>query len=256
MRQYTVFLKKEMLEFTRTYRLLILFAVFMIIGIMDPLTAKLMPYLLENFMPDGMAVSIPDPAAIDSWTQFYKNVPQMGLIVVVLLFAGIVSSEYTNSTLVNMLTKGLRPHTITLSKVTVALAMWTGAYWCCFLITYGYTEYYWDQSECSNIFFAALCLWLFGVVVVTGVTAASSFFKNFYGSLIVIGMVTAVMYMISLAPAARKYDPLSLATGNTGLLNGTAAPADLRWSIIIALLLSIAFVLFTTVGIKYMKKKL
>lgn len=256
MRRYTVFLNKEMLEFTRTYRLLVLFAAFMILGIMNPLTAKLMPYLLENYMPDGMAIHIPDPSAMDSWTQFYKNVPQMGLIVVVLLFAGIISSEYMNNTLVNMLSKGLGPVTMVFSKVTMALVMWTGAYWCCFLITYGYTEYYWDQNKISNISFSALCLWLFGVFLVTGVIAASSFFRNYYGSLIVAVLGVAVMYVISLAPATQKYDPLSLATKNMDLLNGTAEPVDLRWSIMMAVIASVVFVRLAVAGIGRMKRNL
>ncbi|TDP49398.1 ABC transporter permease [Aminicella lysinilytica] len=249
MRQYMVFMNKEILEFIRTYKLLVLFAVFMILGIMNPLTAKLLPYIMGNFMPEGLTINIADPTAMDSWTQFYKNVPQMGLVVLVLIFAGIISNEYINNTLVNMLTKGLKPATLVLSKVTVAMTMWTGAYWCCFLITYGYTEYYWDQSKGSHFFFAALYLWIFGIFLIACVTAASSFFKNFYGSLIVTGAVVVIMYIISLAPKTNDYNPLSLASGNMNILNGVASPGDYKWSVAIALILSVVFTGVAILGI-------
>ena len=249
MRQYIVFMNKEILEFIRTYKLLVLFAAFMILGIMNPLTAKLTPYIMDNFMPDGLTINIADPTAMDSWTQFYKNVPQMGLIVLVLIFAGIISNEYINNTLVNMLTKGLKPATMVLSKVTVALVMWTGAYWCCFLITFGYTEYYWDQSKVSHIFFAALCLWIFGIFLITCVTAASSLFRNFYGSLIVTGAVVVIMHIISLAPKADDYNPLSLASGNMNILSGVASPGDYKWSITITLVLAVILTAAAILGI-------
>ncbi len=95
---------------------------------MNPLTAKITPQLVENFMPEGMIVNLGEPTALDSWMQFYKNVPQLGLVVLVILFSGMMSQEYSKGTLINMLTKGLARRSVILSKLTVALVMWTAAY--------------------------------------------------------------------------------------------------------------------------------
>lgn len=43
MRGYLAFVKKELLEQVRTYKLLILLLVFFIFGMLSPLMAKLMP---------------------------------------------------------------------------------------------------------------------------------------------------------------------------------------------------------------------
>ena len=128
---YGAFVKKEFMEFYRSHKLLIILAVFLLLGMMNPLTAKITPQLVENFMPEGMIVNLGEPTALDSWMQFYKNVPQLGLVVLVILFSGMMSQEYSKGTLINMLTKGLARRSVILSKLTVALVMWTAAYVIC-----------------------------------------------------------------------------------------------------------------------------
>jgi ABC-2 type transport system permease protein len=108
MKNYVAILEKELLESVRSYKLFIMLIVFFIFGIMSPLTAKLLPELLSSMVPEGITITLTEPAAIDSWMQFFKNVSQMGLIVMLLVFSGIIGVELSRGTLINMLTKGLR----------------------------------------------------------------------------------------------------------------------------------------------------
>ena len=48
----------------------------------------------------------------------------------------MMSQEYSKGTLINMLTKGLARRSVILSKLTVALVMWTAAYVICTGISY------------------------------------------------------------------------------------------------------------------------
>lgn len=68
MRGYLAFVKKELLEQVRTYKLLILLLVFFIFGMLSPLMAKLMPEILRQMPMDGITITIPDPTAIDSYS--------------------------------------------------------------------------------------------------------------------------------------------------------------------------------------------
>ena len=45
---YGAFVKKEFMEFYRSHKLLIILAVFLLLGMMNPLTAKITPQLVEN----------------------------------------------------------------------------------------------------------------------------------------------------------------------------------------------------------------
>ena len=57
MRNYVTFLKKEWLESLRTYKLFVMLASFSILGIMNPLIAKLTPEIIDLAMPEGMEMS-------------------------------------------------------------------------------------------------------------------------------------------------------------------------------------------------------
>lgn len=127
MRGYLAFVKKELLEQVRTYKLLILLLVFFIFGMLSPLMAKLMPEILSQMPMDGITITIPDPTAIDSYSQFFKNLTQMGLIVLVLLFSGTLTTELSKGTLINVLTKGVTRYAVILAKYTVALVLWSFA---------------------------------------------------------------------------------------------------------------------------------
>ena len=87
------FFKKELTEALRTHKLTVLGLVFLLFGIMSPAAAKFLPQILASAMPEGMNFTLPEPSAMDSWAQFFKNVNQMGLIVVVILLSGMMANE-------------------------------------------------------------------------------------------------------------------------------------------------------------------
>ncbi len=35
-----------------------------------------MPELIGSFMPEGIEITISEPTALDSWAQFFKNIPK------------------------------------------------------------------------------------------------------------------------------------------------------------------------------------
>ena len=111
MRSLIVFMKKEIMEQIRSGRLMILGILFVLFGIMNPAIAKLTPWLLEtmadSLAESGMIITDVKVSALDSWVQFFKNMP-MGLIAFVLLESSIFTKEYTSGTLVLSLTKGDR----------------------------------------------------------------------------------------------------------------------------------------------------
>lgn len=79
MRQLTAFTKKEFLESLRTGRMPLLVILSVLFGIMNPLTAKLLPWMLKTFTgsleESGMVLTEIKVDVFTSWTQFYKNIP-------------------------------------------------------------------------------------------------------------------------------------------------------------------------------------
>lgn len=218
MSHFRVFFKKELVESSRTYKWLIMLSLFFVFGIMNPLTAKITPELLANFMSEGVTVTIPEPSSLDSWAQFYKNVTQMGLIVNILVFGGILSSELSKGTLINLLTKGLSRTSVILAKYSSMLVIWTASLLTSFLVTWGYTVYLFPDDKSGNIIFAAFCLWLFGAFLLAVLLCAATLVNSTYGSLLITGGVVALLAILNIFPVVTKYNPLSLAAKNMELV--------------------------------------
>ena len=132
MKSLLAFIKKETMEQLRSGRLIILGILFVLLGIMNPAVAKLTPWMLEIFADSlaesGMTVTNVTVSAMDSWVQFFKNIP-IGLIAFVLLQSSIFTKEYGSGTLVLSLTKGLARFKVVISKTAVLAVLWTLGYW-------------------------------------------------------------------------------------------------------------------------------
>lgn len=240
MKNYLAFVGKELMEGVRAYKALILLAVFVIFGIMNPLFAKLTPELLSSLAGEGITISVLEPSALDSWTQFFKNISQMGFIVLVILYSGILSQEVGRGTLVNMLTKGLSRTTVVLAKFSMLFLVWTVAFVVCLLITWGYTVYLFPENNAQNLAFAVTALWLFGVVLLSCMMLAASATRSNYACLLITGAIVVVMMLVSIVPAAYDYNPLSLAASSNALMAGVLDPSTLLPAIIISIGVSCA----------------
>ena len=212
------------MEQVRTKKLMILGILFVVFGIMSPAIAKAIPLLLEEFgnslAESGMTITQTEVSAMDSWVQFFKNIP-MALIAFVLLESSIFTKEYQSGTLVLSLTKGLKRYKVVVSKTVVLTVLWTFGYWLCFGITYGYSEYFWDNVVAQNLMFSVVCWWLFGLWVIGLMILFSTIANSNTGVLMGTGGVVLASYLIGLFPKLSEYVPTLLADGNS-LIYGAA----------------------------------
>ncbi|MDR1537364.1 MAG: ABC transporter permease [Clostridiales bacterium] len=237
MSAYLAFTKKELIESVRTYKLLVLLGVFLLLGMMSPLFAKFMPEILKSVDFGGMELTAPEPTAMDSWTQFFKNVGQIGLLALVIASAGIMANELSKGTLVNILTKGMKRHTVILSKLTVAALIWAASYMLCLAAAYGYTAYFWDMGELRHRFLAFFSPWLLGLFLIQLLILGGTLFKTFIGSLMLTGGVVVAMSLLNIIPKLQRYNPISLCGDNTALMTGVKDVSDFLPAAIICALL-------------------
>lgn len=218
MRGYIAFVKKEFMENTRTYKLYILLAVFFIFGMTSPLMAKLMPELLKSMDMKGMQITIPDPTALDSYMQFFKNDGQMGILILILLFGSTLTREYTKGTLINVLTKGLTRKAVILAKFTVASIIWSLSLALSFLTTFGYTFYLFPNDKVYNLVQSVGALWIFGLFLLAIVIFCSTIVNSSSSCLIFTAIILGVLFTINIIPAVQPYNPILLASKNNDML--------------------------------------
>lgn len=114
---------------------------------------RLFEALAESFAENGISYKEITVDAMTSWAQFYKNVP-MGLLVFILLESSIFTKEYSQNTLLLTLAKGFRRYKAAASKGVTILLLWSLYYWICFGITYGYNDFFRDNSIACNLWFS------------------------------------------------------------------------------------------------------
>ncbi|MBE6568143.1 MAG: ABC transporter permease [Ruminococcaceae bacterium] len=226
MKSLFAFVRKEFLEQIRSTRLFIVGALFILFGIMNPAIAKLTPWLLktlsDSLTETGIIVTDVNVTALDSWVQFFKNMP-IGLIAFILLQSTVFTKEYQSGTLVLSLTKGLERYKVVLSKFFALLLLWTLGYFLCFGITYAYNAYFWDNSIAQSLLLSVISWWLFGIFTLSLLTLFSTLSVSSVGVLIGTGAVILASYLIGLLPKIGKYMPTSLTSGSALIYGGSDA---------------------------------
>ena len=236
MKSLLAFIKKEMLEQRRSGKLIILGILFVVLGIMSPAIAKLTPWLMEMMVDtlagSGLVFTPVSVSAMDSWTQFFKNMP-IGLIAFVLIESSIFTREYQTGTLLLSLTKGLERYKVVAAKTVVLAFLWTISYWLCAGITYGYTAFFWDNAIAQHLLFSLTCWWVFGLLAVALMVLFSAMAKSNTGVLAGTGSVVLGCYLLSFFARLKKIMPTMLMDG-TSLIYGMAEPKAYTVPLIIA----------------------
>ena len=236
MRSLLAFTKKEITEQARTGKLLFLGILFTLFGIMNPAVAKLTPWLMEQMADSladmGMNITEVTVTAMDSWVQFFKNIP-MALIAFVLLESSIFTKEYRSGTLILSLTKGLARWKVVISKTAVLTVLWTAGYWLCYVITYAYNAYYWDNAVAQSLAFSAVVWWIFCLWVIALTVLFSTLSSANTGVLVGTGGVVLASSLAGMIPKLSKYLPTMLTDGNS-LIYGTKTPEDYTPALIVA----------------------
>ena len=102
---YRELLEKEMVEAWRTYRLGVLGALFLVLGITAPVLTRFLPDIIKAFAPAGFNVDVPDLGISDVLDQLLKNLIQFGALAAILVTMGSVASEKERGTAAFVLAK-------------------------------------------------------------------------------------------------------------------------------------------------------
>lgn len=254
MKSLIAFFKKEWIDLVRSGRLMILVIIFVLLGIMNPAIAKLTPWMMEmmaqSLEETGLVVTEVTVDAMTSWTQFFKNIP-IGLIAFVLLSSNLFTKEYGAGTLILVLTKGLARYKVIVAKLIILLLTWSGGYWLCFGITYGYNAYFWNNSVAHNLIETVVFWWMLGIFAVALMVLFSAISQNNTGVLLGTGGVFMAFYLLGMIPKLKEYMPTNL-MNTAGLLAGVEAVPDYMAALIITIAIS---VLCVGVSVPILNKK-
>lgn len=251
MNGYIAFVKKEFTENVKNYRLFILLFIFLIFGVASAFLAKFMPDILSSLAADMTMSS--EPAALDAWKQFFKNISGIGFSAFIILYGSCLSTEYSKGTLVLLVTKGLSRSAVILAKYTVAVSLMTVSYWVSFAAAYSYTAYLWKGTALSDTVLAAFGLWILGFLYLSILMVGCVIFKETFTSILFAEGIAALISLLGIIEPIAKFNPFILTTKNVDLISGTVLPSAFLIPILVAIVMSILGLL---IAVKLFDKKL
>lgn len=221
MRIFLSLLKKEAIEGARTKKMISTFTLFLLIGLISPLTAKLTPMILQSIATGNIDINVAPPSEIDSWTQFFKNISQIGMFGLVIILSTQMANEFQKGTLINLLSKGLPRYQVVLSKIFYNFILWFIAYFCSFILTYFYTKYFFGISfPIRNILMAVLLPFIFGLFLISLEILAGVISGNVIGTLILTSAGIVIQLILSIRDEIVKYMPIALIGKPVNLIKG------------------------------------
>jgi ABC-2 type transport system permease protein len=95
---FGVLLRKELAEAWQTRRLPVVAGLFIVVGMVSPLTARYLREIMQVALGDQLTVPIPVPTALTAVEQLQKNLAQLGALAAIALAMGSVAGELDRGT--------------------------------------------------------------------------------------------------------------------------------------------------------------
>lgn len=208
-----VFLKKEWIENIKNRKLLIVLILTLLFGFMGPIMAKITPDIMSMAIDSKIADLMPTPTVVDSWLQFYKNVGQMLLILFVIMFGDILSREISQSTLVPLITKGLKKSSVLKAKSIFLMGTWSISILLAAVITHFYNYLIFDEFGKIISIMPMIDVCLFGLLVISALICGSVLLKG-YGNLLLVVLTIGGSFLLAIPTATKGWSPINLMSQN------------------------------------------
>ena len=193
MHAYWIMLKKEWLELKRSYRLVILPIAYTIIMVTLPIIMKMLPDLIEQDLPKGTVIQIPESNTSDILAGMFSNFEQLGIIALILFVMGTISGEREKGIAPMVLTKPVSRFTYLLSKWTVFNLFSILSYLIGLIVTLYYTRILFEgKMDWFAIMKGNSLLLLILIVCVT----TTLFYSAFCKSTLMAGFLSYATYLV------------------------------------------------------------
>ncbi|MGD0863510.1 MAG: ABC transporter permease subunit [Candidatus Limnocylindrales bacterium] len=220
---FRVLLLKELREQIRTGRMVAVAAVFVLFGVLGPLTDRYMKDLFDAIGSEsgGMTFAVPPPSLLGASTQILKNLSQFGIICALLLAMGSVAWEKERGTAGMIMTKpASRAAFLAAKLVAIAINLAVAVILGCGL-AYVYTALLYPEAFPLDGYTAmALLLWWM-LVIFAAITLLGSTLTRSAIAAAGIGLVALlVLGIIGTLPVIGPYMPSSLGSPASDLVLG------------------------------------
>lgn len=241
MNGFTAFARKETREILRTWRIWVLPGILLFFALTGPVLARFTPEIVGAVAGSQFSgLKLPAPTYLDAYGQWIKNLSGIALFAIIIIYAGIISSETRSGTAALVLTKPVSRTAFVIAKATIhsvflAILVIMGT-----LLTWGITAAVFGTAPGSALWSSALAWLVFGVLFIALMTLLSVLIGSAAGAA---GAGLGAYALVSIASIWKplgSYSPAALATQPASLAAGK--DASVLWPVLTSLLLAVALV--------------
>jgi ABC-2 type transport system permease protein len=246
-----VFMGKESREILRTWRIWVLPGILLLFAVSGPPLARFTPQLVEAAVGNGQlgGLKIPTPTYVDSYVQWLKNLSQIGVLALIIVYGGLVNGELKSGTAVLMLTKPVSRTAFVVAKAAVHAAFLVLVVIAGTLITWGITAVIFGNAPGSSLWSATMAWLVLGVLFVGLMTLLSTLIASAAGAAGAGLGAYAVLLIAAIWKPLAAYSPAGLTAEVTSLAAGKSA--DVLWPVLTALMVAGACVALAGVVIRF-----
>lgn len=235
-----VLFKKEWIEMTRNFKILWIPLVFILLGIMQPVTSYYLPEIIKaaGELPEGAVFEMPIPSPQEVIVQTFGQYTQIGILVLVLAFMGIVAAEKNSGVSDIILVKPVSFANYITAKWVSIVFMTVGSFLLGILASWYYTGVLIGDIGFGELIKGSLVYGTWLVFLVTVTLLLSSLFKSnlivaFVSLLVAIGLSA----ITSLLSKWMTWSPARLSTHASKLLLTGSPDKHFALSLTISILL-------------------
>jgi ABC-2 type transport system permease protein len=238
MSNFSVLFQKEWRENVRNFKILWIPLVFLLFGISEPLTNYYLPQILNAVgnMPEGTVFPFPELTPEQIVMTTVGQYQFIGMLVITLGFAGIISRERKNGTSTFLYVRPISYMSYVYSKFSVMCILVIGSVILGLLANLYYTNVLFGAVDAGAFvgFLGTYIVWLLFVVSI--VLFSSAAFSTAIASIVSLALVLFVQFIDALLGAYWTISPWKIPMYAGYVLNGSVDKTPFIWSLIITLL--------------------
>lgn len=211
---------KEMLEFARNYKWLWIPIVFLLLGVMNPVSNYFMPdILMMSGIDEATAKLIPVPTPAETMAQSLSQYGTIGLLILALAYMGIVSSERQTGAAIMVLVKPVSHVQYIFAKWLAMNVLTLVAIGVAQLGTWYYTVVLFEEFSLAAVAWSSLVYFVWLVFVNSMTLLFSCVLRSQAGAAFLsLGLAALLALVGQLLGNAMKWSPSKLTTEAAALV--------------------------------------
>lgn len=242
MAAWSVMTGKELLELVRSFKLIWVPLVFILLGVMQPVTSYYMPILLEKAgnLPDGTVIEIPLPSGSQVLADTLSQYGVMGMLILVLAFMGIVSGERNSGAASILMVKPISILSYIGSKYAAMLLLAWGSLLAGYLASWYYTWLLIERVDFAPFMYSYLIYSLWLAFAMAATVWFSTLLRSAAGAAFsALGLAVLLSLLAGLMPKYFGWSPGALPGYAYQAVTGEISQASrFGWSVGVTLLLA------------------